>query len=123
MKIVLLSRVVHDYQLLWIDKLLAENRLEKRFNTVLFTEADSREPEQAGIMGAMVGTFYTMLVTLLLSFPVAVATAAYLEEFAPQNNRWVDWIEININNLAAVPSIVYGLLGLAVFYLSSGGTP
>ena len=65
-------------------------------------------------LGAVVGSFFTLLVTLLLSFPIGVATAIYLEEFAPRN-RWTDLIEVNINNLAAVPSIVFGLLGLAVF--------
>ncbi len=109
------QRRIKDYQLEWIDKLIAEGRLEKRFNTILFTKGDSREPEQAGMLGAIMGSFFTMLVTLLLSFPIGVAAAAYLEEFAPQNNRWVDFIEVNINNLAAVPSIVFGLLGLAVF--------
>jgi len=116
------DRRIKDYQLVWIDKLLAEDRLEKRFNTVLFTAADSREPEQAGLKGAMMGSIFTMFVTLSLSFPIAVAAAAYLEEFAPQNNRWVDIIEININNLAAVPSIVFGLLGLAV-YINFFGVP
>ncbi len=109
------DRRIKDNQLMWIDQLVAEGRLEKRFNTVLLTAADSREAEQAGIRGAIMGSLLTMMVTLLLSFPIAVAAAAYLEEFAPQNNRWVDLIEININNLAAVPSIVFGLLGLAVF--------
>ena len=79
-----------------------------------FTGGDSREPEQAGVWGAVVGSMYTLLVTLLLSFPIGVAAAIYLEEFAPRN-RWTDLIEVNINNLAAVPSIVFGLLGLAVF--------
>jgi len=116
------DRRVKDYQLVWIDKLVEEGRLEKRFNTVLFTAGDSREPEQAGMKGAIVGSLLTMLVTLFLSFPIAVAAAAYLEEFAPQNNRWVDLIEININNLAAVPSIVFGLLGLAV-YINIFGVP
>jgi len=116
------DRRIKDYQLVWIDKLIGEERLEKRFNTVLFTAGDSREPEQAGLKGAIVGSIFTMLVTLLLSFPIAVAAAAYLEEFAPQNNRWVDIIEININNLAAVPSIVFGLLGLAV-YINFFGVP
>lgn len=116
------DRRIKDYQLLWIDQLVAENRLEKRFNTVLFTEGDSREPEQAGLKGAIMGSLFTMLVTLSLSFPIAVAAAAYLEEFAPQNNCWVDMIEININNLAAVPSIVFGLLGLAV-YINFFGVP
>ncbi len=109
------DRRIKDFQLKWIDKLLAENRLEKRFNTTFFTAGDSREPEQAGIRGALVGSLLTMLVTMALSFPIGVLAAVYLEEFAPQNNRWVDIIEININNLAAVPSIVFGLLGLAVF--------
>ena len=116
------SRRIKDYQLVWIDKLMEEGRLEKRFNSVLFTAGDSREPEQAGMRGAIIGSLLTMLVTLLLSFPIGVATAAYLEEFAPQNNRWVDLIEININNLAAVPSIVFGLLGLAV-YINFFGVP
>lgn len=116
------DRRLKDYQLEWIDTLLAEDRLEKRFNTVLFTEADSREPEQAGIRGALMGSLYTMLITMCLSFPIGVAAATYLEEFAPQNNRWVDMIEININNLAAVPSIVFGLLGLAV-YINFFGVP
>lgn len=109
-----LERRVNDRQIGWYDALAAEGRIEKRFNTTLFTAGDSREPEQAGVWGAMVGSFFTMMVTLALSFPLAVATAIYLEEFAPKN-RWTDVIEVNINNLAAVPSIVFGLLGLAVF--------
>ena len=104
-----------DFQLIWIKQLLQQERLELRFNLPLFQSSDSREPEQAGLKGALMGSFYTLLVTLALAFPIGVASAAYLEEFAPQNNRWVDLIEININNLAAVPSIVFGLLGLAVF--------
>jgi phosphate transport system permease protein len=116
------DRRIKDYQLEWIDTLLAEGRLEKRFNTVLFTNSDSREAEQAGIRGALMGSLYTMLITLTLAFPIGVAAATYLEEFAPQNNKWVDIIEININNLAAVPSIVFGLLGLAV-YINFFGIP
>jgi len=116
------DRRIKDYQFVWIDKLLEEDRLEKRFNTVLFTAGDSREAEQAGVRGAITGSLLTMIVTILLSFPIAVAAAAYLEEFAPQNNHWVDMIEININNLAAVPSIVFGLLGLAV-YINFFGVP
>jgi len=88
--------------------------VERFFNTDFFTTGDSREPELAGIWGAVVGSFLTLLVTLAISFPLGVASAVYLEEFAPQN-RWTDLIEVNINNLAAVPSIVFGLLGLAVF--------
>jgi len=87
---------------------------ETRFNKSFFTNGDSREPEQAGIKAALIGSALTLLVTFLLSFPIAVAAAIYLEEFAPQN-RWTDIVEVNINNLAAVPSIVFGLLGLAVF--------
>ncbi len=108
------ERRVKDFQLQWVDQLISEDRIEKRFNRTLFTAGDSREPEQAGIRGALVGSFYTLLVTLILSFPIGVAAACYLEEFAPRN-RWTDLIEVNINNLAAVPSIVFGLLGLAVF--------
>ena len=108
------SRRMSDQQLGWIDKLESEGRLEKQFNTDFFTQGDSREPETAGIWGAVIGSFYTLIVTLALSFPLGVAAAVYLEEFAPQN-RWTDIIEVNINNLAAVPSIVFGLLGLAVF--------
>jgi phosphate transport system permease protein len=97
----------------WIEILSNEQRIEKRFNFSFFTASDSREPELAGIKGALMGTLLTMFVTLLLSFPLGVAGALYLEEFAPKN-RITDLIEININNLAAVPSIVFGLLGLAV---------
>jgi phosphate transport system permease protein len=104
-----------------INELIKRGALEKRFNTALFSNGDSREPELAGIWGAVVGSFYTMLVTLALSFPLGVATAVYLEEFAPKN-IWTDIIEVNINNLAAVPSVVFGLLGLAVF-LSFFGLP
>jgi phosphate transport system permease protein len=108
------DRRLKDNQLGWVDKLIADGRLEKRFNVDFFTRGDSRDPELAGIWGAAVGSFYTLVVTLLLSFPLGVAAAVYLEEFAPRN-RWTDLIEVNINNLAAVPSIVFGLLGLAVF--------
>ncbi|HPE72555.1 MAG TPA: phosphate ABC transporter permease PstA [Candidatus Competibacter sp.] len=107
-------RSISDQEIAWIDRLTADGRLTKRFNTILFSNGDSREPEQAGIRGALMGSFYTLLITFLLSFPIGVATAVYLEEFAPKN-RWTDLIEVNINNLAAVPSIVFGLLGLAVF--------
>ncbi len=108
------ERRIKDKQIAWVDKLVAENRVESRFNKTFFTAGDSREPELAGIQGAATGSFFTLVVTLLLAFPLGVATAVYLEEFAPQN-KWTDLIEVNINNLAAVPSIVFGLLGLAVF--------
>jgi phosphate transport system permease protein len=97
----------------WHDKLEEQGRVDAFFNTTFFTGSDSREPEQAGIMSSTVGSFLTLFVTLLLSFPIAVLAAVYLEEFAPKN-KLTDLIEVNINNLAAVPSIVYGLLGLAV---------
>ncbi len=94
-------------------RLEKDGRVRTEFNTTFFTAADSREPEQAGVLGAMVGTFMTLGVCLLLVLPIGIAAAIYLEEFAPKN-RWTDLIEVNINNLAAVPSIVFGLLGLAV---------
>jgi phosphate transport system permease protein len=108
------ERRVDDRTLAWLDALSAEGQLSKGFNTGFFTTGDSREPELAGIAGALAGTFYTLLLTLAFSFPIGVAAALYLEEFAPKN-RLTDLIEVNINNLAAVPSIVFGLLGLAVF--------
>ena len=108
------ERRIKDNQIVWIDKLVEQGRVESRFNTTFFTAGDSREPELAGIWGAAVGSFWTMLVTFALAFPVGVFAAIYLEEFAPKN-RFTDFVEVNINNLAAVPSIVFGLLGLAVF--------
>ncbi len=98
----------------WLQQLTRQGRLHTRWNIEFFTAGDSREPELAGIGGAMAGSFYTLLVTLLLSCPIGIAAAIYLEEFAPRN-RFTDLIEVNINNLAAVPSIVFGLLGLAIF--------
>ncbi|MAU41794.1 MAG: phosphate ABC transporter, permease protein PstA [Kordiimonas sp.] len=108
------DRKVSDLQIGWIDSLSADGRLVKRFNWRFFSSGDSREPELAGIWGATVGSFYTLLVTLIVAFPIGVLAAIYLEEFAPQN-KITDIIEVNINNLAAVPSIVFGLLGLAIF--------
>jgi phosphate transport system permease protein len=108
------QRPLSDRQLEWIDRLEATGRLDSKFNIALFTNGDSREPELAGIKGALMGSFYMLVVTIALSFPLGVAAAIYLEEFAAKN-RWADLIEVNINNLAAVPSIVFGLLGLAVF--------
>lgn len=108
------ERRVSDKQVAWIDQLAAAGRLEKKFNTIFFQAGDSREPELAGIRGAVMGSLFTLMVTLALSFPVGVAAAIYLEEFAPKNS-WTDLIEVNVNNLAAIPSIVFGLLGLAVF--------
>ncbi|HAB56117.1 MAG TPA: phosphate ABC transporter permease PtsA [Cellvibrionales bacterium] len=108
------ERRVTDKTLALIDELVNNGELERKFNNVFFTAGDSSEPEQAGIKGAMLGSFFTLIVALLLSFPIGIAAAIYLEEFAPKN-KWTDFIEVNINNLAAVPSIVFGLLGLAVF--------
>ena len=105
---------MNDQQLGWAKQLQDNDQLEVRFNTTFFENGDSREPELAGIRAALVGSAFTLLITFCLSFPVAVAAAIYLEEFAPQN-KWTDIVEVNINNLAAVPSIVFGLLGLAVF--------
>ncbi len=108
------ERRLTDKQISWIDHLANDDRLEKKFNKTFFTAGDSREPELAGILGALKGSLFTLIITLALAFPIGVATAVYLEEFAPKN-RWTDLIEVNINNLAAVPSIVFGLLGLAIF--------
>jgi phosphate transport system permease protein len=108
------ERTVSDKKLGWIAELDKAGDIELRFNTLFFSNADSREPELAGIWGAIAGSFFTLFVTLALSFPIGVAAAIYLEEFAPKN--WItDFVEVNINNLAAVPSIVFGLLGLAIF--------
>ncbi len=114
------SRVKAE-QIEFIEQLEGDGQIRTSFNLDFFTNSDSREPEQAGIKGALTGSFWTLLVTLLVSLPVGVAAAIYLEEFAPQN-KLTDFIEININNLAAVPSIVFGLLGLAVF-ISFFGLP
>ncbi|MEM7068742.1 MAG: phosphate ABC transporter permease PstA [Pseudomonadota bacterium] len=108
------NRKFSDKEVAVVDKLVEQGRIENRFNALFFTKGASREPELAGIWGAVIGSFFTMIVTLSLSFPLGVAAAIYLEEFAPKN-RLTDLIEVNINNLAAVPSIVFGLLGLAVF--------
>lgn len=113
------SRRLKDHTIRWVDQLVANGAIEKQFNTTFFTAGDSREPELAGIGGAITGSLYTLLIALLLAFPIGVATAIYLEEFAP-TNRWTDLIEVNINNLAAVPSIVFGLLGLALFINLAG---
>ena len=108
------ERAISDRQIAWIETLKADGKTESVFNTRLFTAADSRAPELAGIKGALIGSLWTMLVTFSLAFPIGVLGAIYLEEFAPKN-RFTNFIEVNINNLAAVPSIVFGLLGLAVF--------
>ncbi len=108
------SRKISDEQIIWIEQLKEDGHISTVFNTRFFTAGDSREPELAGILGAAVGSFWTMLVTFCLAFPIGVAAAIYLEEFAPKN-KFTDFVEVNINNLAAVPSIVFGLLGLSLF--------
>ncbi len=108
------DRRLKDRVVAWLHDLDTAGDIEKRFNSLFFTQGASREPELAGIAGALMGSFYTLVLTLLLSFPVGVGAALYLEEFAPRN-WFTDLIEVNINNLAAVPSIIFGLLGLAVF--------
>ncbi len=108
------SRKINDRQIAFLEVLKSQGAIERGLNLTFFTAGDSREPELAGILGGLMGTAFTMLVTLGLCLPIGVAAAIYLEEFAPRN-RFTDLIEVNINNLAAVPSIVFGLLGLAVF--------
>ncbi len=105
----------------WLQHLQQQETLSLHFNTGFFRHADSREPEQAGMLGGLVGSLILMAVCVLFAFPVGVMAAIYLEEFAPQN-RLTDIIEVNINNLAAVPSIIFGLLGLVV-YLQFFGMP
>ncbi len=107
-------RRVNDRQIAFFDTLVEEGRISQPLNWGLFTNPDSRFPEIAGLKGALIGSAYALLVCFLISFPVGIAAAVYLEEFAP-SNWFTDIIEVNINNLAAVPSIVFGLLGLAVF--------
>ena len=82
--------------------------------TIFFTQGDSKTPEYSGILSAMVGTIMTLFVAMIVAFPIGVATAVYLEEFSTQN-KWSEFLEVNINNLAAIPSILFGLLGLAIF--------
>lgn len=108
------ERRIKDNEIGWVKALQSTGDLELKFNTRFFTSGDSRNPEVAGIWGAVVGSLFTLIITLALAFPLGVMAAVYLEEFAPKN-RWTDLVEVNINNLAAVPSIVFGLLGLAVF--------
>ena len=108
------QRRLNDMQIGWVDALVANERIDLVFNRSFFTKADSREPESAGILGAIVGSAFALIVTMLFALPLAVMAAIYLEYFA-RPGRMTDFIEVNVNNLAAVPSIVFGLLGLAVF--------
>ena len=108
------ERLIDDKESKWFQWFLSEGKIKFSTNKNFFSNADSTEPEQAGIWGAFVGSFLTLFVTLILSFPIAVAAGVFLEELAPKN-KFTDFIEVNINNLAAVPSIIFGLLGLAIF--------
>ena len=107
-------RRLKDQDIGWIETLKDKDIIKRKFNTALFTNGDSREPEMAGILGAAIGSFFSLLVCFLISFPLGILTAVYLEEYA-KKTRLTDFIEVNINNLAAVPSIVFGLLGLSIF--------
>jgi phosphate transport system permease protein len=114
-------RLVKDISIGWVNDLKAEGAVRTVFNTSFFTNGDSRNPEEAGIATAMLGSFYSIVVCLLIAFPLGVASAIYLQEFAPKN-WFTNLVEININNLAAVPSIIFGLIGLAI-YLNFFGMP
>jgi phosphate transport system permease protein len=114
-------RNLNDKQLGWVNSLKEKDSIRKSFNTTFFTSGNSRDPEAAGILGSLIGSIFVILSCMLFAFPLGVATAIYLEEFAPKN-KFTDFIEVNINNLAAVPSIVFGLLGLVV-YLQIFGVP
>ncbi len=115
------DRKLRDRQLDWIDALADRGVVKRVFNWPFLLSGDSRDPELAGIGGALVGTVMTLLVTFVLCFPIGVATAVYLEDFAPQS-RWTSIVEVNINNLAAVPSVIFGVLGLSIF-LGTFGLP
>ena len=108
------QRGLSDKQIAVLDAWQHSGNTDLSFNWRFFTAADSRDAELAGIGGALVGSFYSLLLAFLFSFPTGVLAAVYLELFAPRN-RWLNFIEININNLAAVPSVIFGLLGLAIF--------
>ena len=113
------DRQLDDRQLAWVDQLAASGKIFSAFNTTLFTQGASSQPETAGLLVALIGSLYMMLIVTFLAVPFGVAGAVWLEEFAPRN-RWADLIEVNVNNLAAVPSIVFGLLGLSIFINAFG---
>ncbi len=108
------QRRLNDKQILWLEELQSDGLVHSAFSWRFFESGDSREPELAGLRGAVIGSLLTVFVALGLALPLGVAAAIYLEQFAPRN-RLTDLIEVNINNLAAVPSIIFGLLGLAMF--------
>ena len=109
-----INRKVSDQQIAWVDQLVETGEIKSAFNIRFFTSPDSRDAELAGIGGAFIGSLMTLFVTACLAIPIGIGAAIWLDEFAPKN-RFVDFIEININNLAAVPSIIFGVLGLAIF--------
>jgi phosphate transport system permease protein len=106
-------RRINNFQLQVYDALVEQGKIKTKFNNYFFTHGDSRDSEIAGIAGSMVGSFFSIIICLILAFPIAILAAVYLEEFAPKN-RITEIIEINVNNLAAVPSIVFGLLALGI---------
>ncbi len=108
------SKRLSDQQLLWLDKFRARAAIRKKFNARFFVSGDSREPELAGLGSAIVGSLFVVAITLILTFPLSVGAAVYLEEFAPRN-IFIRFVELNISNLAAIPSIIFGLLALAIF--------
>ncbi|WP_164967365.1 phosphate ABC transporter permease PstA [Arcobacter cloacae] len=103
-----------DKEIAFIEELNAQGLIEKKFNSIFFTNGDSKIPEYAGLYSAVIGSILTLVITMAVAFPIGVMTAIYLEEFAG-DNKFTRFIEININNLAAIPSILFGLLGLAIF--------
>ena len=113
------ERRITDQQAGWISDLVAAKQIKRGWNRHLFSSGDSRQPEMSGVASAVIGSLLTMIVTFVLSFPIGIAAAIYLEEYAP-TNRFTDIIEVNINNLAAVPPIIFGLLGLALFINTFG---
>ncbi|MEE9273520.1 MAG: phosphate ABC transporter permease PstA [Robiginitomaculum sp.] len=108
------QRRLDDKKMSYIETLKQSGLIKKKFNTAFFSHGDSREPEMAGILGAALGSFFSLLVCFVIAFPLGILTAVYLEEYA-KKTKLTDVIEVNINNLAAVPSIVFGLLGLSIF--------
>ena len=108
------QRQISDQELAWAAQLKEQGHIRTSFNWRFFTNGDSREPEIAGILAAFVGSALSLAVCFLLSFPIGIAAAVYLEEFA-RENKFSSFLEVNINNLAAVPSIIFGLLGLSIF--------
>ncbi len=108
------QRRLSNIQIEYLDRMNDEGLISYGLSDYLFFGSASRNAEMAGIKGALIGSALTLLVCFIIAFPLGVATAVYLEEFAPKN-KFTELIEININNLAAVPSVVFGILGLAIF--------